>query len=169
MNCWWHLRPDSLKHHLSVQQTSQDKQNHIAVRSFSKDHFFYKPVVCLKQQHVLKLFMLWFIQVASNCTSFAIHNEFLLLTTLSHTVRCIHRHTSVRGEDRVQNLVVFITWLMEHGWLFLIHLFVQKTKLVQRVNVKTPCLCHHQHLHISQHTFVFSITTFLSGMVHLPT
>ncbi|PVD20111.1 hypothetical protein C0Q70_20605 [Pomacea canaliculata] len=36
------------------------------------------------------------VEVASNCTSFAIHNEFLLLTTLSHTVRCIHRHTSVR-------------------------------------------------------------------------
>lgn len=36
------------------------------------------------------------IEVASNCTSFAIHDEFLLLTTLSHTVRCIHRHTRVK-------------------------------------------------------------------------
>ncbi|KAK7492537.1 hypothetical protein BaRGS_00016203 [Batillaria attramentaria] len=35
-------------------------------------------------------------EVASNCTSFAVHGEFLLLTTLSHTVRCINRHTPVK-------------------------------------------------------------------------
>lgn len=36
-------------------------------------------------------------EVASNCTSFAVHDEFLLLTTLSHTVRCISRHTAVKA------------------------------------------------------------------------
>ncbi|XP_076443667.1 elongator complex protein 1-like isoform X2 [Babylonia areolata] len=36
------------------------------------------------------------VEVASNCTSFAVHDEFLLLTTLSHTVRCINRHTAVK-------------------------------------------------------------------------
>lgn len=35
------------------------------------------------------------IEVAANCTSFAIHDEFLLLTTLSHTCRCICRKTKV--------------------------------------------------------------------------
>ncbi|XP_046559311.1 LOW QUALITY PROTEIN: putative elongator complex protein 1 [Haliotis rubra] len=35
-------------------------------------------------------------EIASNCTSFAVHDEFLLLTTLSHTCRCISRHTRVR-------------------------------------------------------------------------
>ena len=29
------------------------------------------------------------IQVSSNCTSFAVHDEFLLLTTHAHTLRCI--------------------------------------------------------------------------------
>ncbi|KAK7115940.1 elongator complex protein 1-like [Littorina saxatilis] len=36
------------------------------------------------------------VEVASNCTSFAVHDEFLLLTTLSHTVRCINRHTPLK-------------------------------------------------------------------------
>ncbi|XP_013379508.1 elongator complex protein 1 [Lingula anatina] len=36
-------------------------------------------------------------EVASNCTSFAIHESFLLLTTLSHTLRCISR--SIRIKD----------------------------------------------------------------------
>ncbi|XP_048252379.1 elongator complex protein 1-like isoform X2 [Haliotis rufescens] len=35
-------------------------------------------------------------EIASNCTSYAVHDEFLLLTTLSHTCRCISRHTRVR-------------------------------------------------------------------------
>ncbi|XP_071171469.1 elongator complex protein 1-like [Mytilus edulis] len=35
------------------------------------------------------------VEVATNCTSFAIHDEFLLLTTLSHTCRCICRKTKV--------------------------------------------------------------------------
>ncbi|KAJ8304476.1 hypothetical protein KUTeg_018059 [Tegillarca granosa] len=35
------------------------------------------------------------IEVASNCTSFAVHDEFLLLTTLTHTCRCICRKTKV--------------------------------------------------------------------------
>ncbi|XP_067666360.1 elongator complex protein 1-like [Haliotis asinina] len=35
-------------------------------------------------------------EIASNCTSYAVHDEFLLLTTLSHTCRCISRHTKVR-------------------------------------------------------------------------
>ncbi|KAL4228237.1 hypothetical protein ACF0H5_013670 [Mactra antiquata] len=35
-------------------------------------------------------------EVASNCTSFTIHDEFLLLTTLSHTCRCISLHTKVK-------------------------------------------------------------------------
>ncbi|KAK7012026.1 elongator complex protein 1 [Biomphalaria glabrata] len=30
-------------------------------------------------------------EIASNCTSFKVHNEFLLLTTFSHTIRCISR------------------------------------------------------------------------------
>lgn len=34
-------------------------------------------------------------EVATNCTSFAIHDEYLLLTTLSHTCRCICRQTKV--------------------------------------------------------------------------
>nr|XP_022331417.1 putative elongator complex protein 1 [Crassostrea virginica]XP_022331418.1 putative elongator complex protein 1 [Crassostrea virginica] len=34
-------------------------------------------------------------EVASNCTSFTIHKEYLLLTTLTHTVRCICRKTKV--------------------------------------------------------------------------
>ncbi|XP_056022733.1 putative elongator complex protein 1 [Ostrea edulis] len=34
-------------------------------------------------------------EVASNCTSFAVHKEFLLLTTLTHTVRCICRKTKL--------------------------------------------------------------------------
>ncbi|XP_060570172.1 putative elongator complex protein 1 [Ruditapes philippinarum] len=36
------------------------------------------------------------IEVASNCTSFSVHDEFLLLTTLSHTCRCITLHTKVK-------------------------------------------------------------------------
>lgn len=56
MKCWWHLRPDNLKHHLSVQQTSQDKQNHIAVRSFSKDHFFLQACCLLKTATCPKTF-----------------------------------------------------------------------------------------------------------------
>ncbi|XP_064620717.1 putative elongator complex protein 1 isoform X2 [Lineus longissimus] len=35
-------------------------------------------------------------EVASNCTSFAVHDEFLLLATHAHTCRCIHRTTKVR-------------------------------------------------------------------------
>lgn len=38
-----------------------------------------------------------FLQVASNSTSFTIHKEYLLLTTLTHTVRCICRKTKVEG------------------------------------------------------------------------
>ncbi|XP_061166857.1 putative elongator complex protein 1 [Saccostrea echinata] len=34
-------------------------------------------------------------EIASNCTSFAVHKEFLLLTTLTHTLRCICRKTRV--------------------------------------------------------------------------
>ena len=37
-------------------------------------------------------------EVASNCTSFSVHDEFLLLTTLTHTCRCISRHTKVKGQ-----------------------------------------------------------------------
>ncbi|RUS86297.1 hypothetical protein EGW08_005941 [Elysia chlorotica] len=37
------------------------------------------------------------IEVASNCTSFGIHNDFLLLTTLSHTLRCLP--TSLKPTD----------------------------------------------------------------------
>ncbi|XP_052279525.1 putative elongator complex protein 1 isoform X1 [Dreissena polymorpha] len=37
------------------------------------------------------------VEVASNCTSMAVHDEFLLLTTLQHTVRCISRHTRVNA------------------------------------------------------------------------
>ncbi|KAK3610232.1 hypothetical protein CHS0354_022286 [Potamilus streckersoni] len=36
------------------------------------------------------------IEVASNCTSFAVHEEFLLLTTLVHTCRCINRCTQLK-------------------------------------------------------------------------
>ncbi|XP_053405572.1 putative elongator complex protein 1 [Mercenaria mercenaria] len=36
------------------------------------------------------------VEVASNCTSFSVHDEFLLLTTLSHTCRCISLHTKVK-------------------------------------------------------------------------
>ncbi|KAK3698697.1 hypothetical protein RRG08_046199 [Elysia crispata] len=35
------------------------------------------------------------IEVASNCTSFGIHNDFLLLTTLSHTLRCLPTSSKV--------------------------------------------------------------------------
>ncbi|XP_041368137.1 putative elongator complex protein 1 [Gigantopelta aegis] len=35
------------------------------------------------------------VEFASNCTSFAIHDEFLLLTTLAHTLRCICFTTKV--------------------------------------------------------------------------
>ncbi|KAH9491520.1 putative elongator complex protein 1, partial [Bulinus truncatus] len=31
------------------------------------------------------------IEIASNCTSFKVHNDFILLTTFSHTIRCISR------------------------------------------------------------------------------
>lgn len=34
-------------------------------------------------------FFVFAIQVSSNCTSFAVHDEFLLLTTHAHTLRCI--------------------------------------------------------------------------------
>lgn len=34
-------------------------------------------------------------EIASNCTSFCVHKEYLLLTTLTHTVRCICRKTKV--------------------------------------------------------------------------
>ncbi|GFR86599.1 elongator complex protein 1 [Elysia marginata] len=33
------------------------------------------------------------IEIASNCTSFGVHNDFLLLTTLSHTLRCLPKST----------------------------------------------------------------------------
>ncbi|XP_050400730.1 putative elongator complex protein 1 [Patella vulgata] len=36
------------------------------------------------------------VEVASNCTSFAIHTDFLLLTTLSHTCRCISLNTKLK-------------------------------------------------------------------------
>ncbi|ESP00729.1 hypothetical protein LOTGIDRAFT_112482, partial [Lottia gigantea] len=36
------------------------------------------------------------IEVASNCSSFIVHSEFLLLTTLSHTLRCINLHTQLK-------------------------------------------------------------------------
>lgn len=35
-------------------------------------------------------------EVASNCTSLAVHSEYLLLTTLTHTCRCISRQTKVQ-------------------------------------------------------------------------
>ncbi|WAR00251.1 ELP1-like protein [Mya arenaria] len=35
-------------------------------------------------------------EIASNCTSMMVHDEFLLLTTLQHTCRCISRHTPVK-------------------------------------------------------------------------
>ncbi|XP_033730609.1 putative elongator complex protein 1, partial [Pecten maximus] len=38
----------------------------------------------------------YILQVASNCTSLAVHSEYLLLTTLTHTCRCISRHTKVQ-------------------------------------------------------------------------
>ena len=37
------------------------------------------------------------IQVSSNCTSFAVHDEFLLLTTHAHTLRCISLLPTTRG------------------------------------------------------------------------
>lgn len=36
-------------------------------------------------------------EVASNCTSFAVHDEFLLLTTHAHTLRCISLLPTTRG------------------------------------------------------------------------
>lgn len=36
------------------------------------------------------------IEIANNCTSFSVHDEFLLLTTHSHTCRCINRHTKFK-------------------------------------------------------------------------
>ncbi|XP_005092172.1 elongator complex protein 1 [Aplysia californica] len=35
------------------------------------------------------------VEVASNCTSFGVHNDFLLITTLTHTVRCICKTTKL--------------------------------------------------------------------------
>jgi len=37
------------------------------------------------------------VQVANNCTSFAIHNEFLLVTTHSHTCRSLSRLCNISG------------------------------------------------------------------------
>jgi len=37
------------------------------------------------------------LQVANNCTSFAVHNEFLLVTTHAHTCRSLSRLCSVSG------------------------------------------------------------------------
>ncbi|ELT93767.1 hypothetical protein CAPTEDRAFT_152268 [Capitella teleta] len=39
------------------------------------------------------------LEVASNCSSFVVHFEFLLLTTLSHTCRCIPLSTRLQGES----------------------------------------------------------------------
>ncbi|GFO49807.1 elongator complex protein 1, partial [Plakobranchus ocellatus] len=43
--------------------------------------------VTVSDEH--KLTRLTGAKIASNCTSFGIHNDFLLLTTLSHTLRCL--------------------------------------------------------------------------------
>ena len=37
-------------------------------------------------------------QIANNVTSFALHDEFLLLSTHAHTCRCINRTTSLKGQ-----------------------------------------------------------------------
>jgi len=37
-------------------------------------------------------------EIATNCTSFSIHDDFLLLTTHSHTIRCINRATPLNSE-----------------------------------------------------------------------
>lgn len=42
-----------------------------------------------------------FFQIASNCTSFCVHKEYLLLTTLTHTVQCICRKTKVEGKVKI--------------------------------------------------------------------
>ena len=39
------------------------------------------------------------VQIASNCTSFAVHPDFLLLTTHSHTCRCISTATKLNGDN----------------------------------------------------------------------
>ena len=38
--------------------------------------------------------------MSSNCTSFAVHDEFLLLTTHTHTLRCISLLPTTRGRTQ---------------------------------------------------------------------
>lgn len=51
-------------------------------------------------------YVILILQVATNCTSFAIHDEYLLLTTLSHTCRCICRQTKVEGNYLLCKLIL---------------------------------------------------------------
>ncbi|BFZ01620.1 hypothetical protein BsWGS_04659 [Bradybaena similaris] len=60
----------------------------MAVTSFEKE----EAIVGLTERFRLYVNGL---EVASNCTSFGIHNEFILLTTLYHTLRCISRSTQL--------------------------------------------------------------------------
>jgi len=42
-------------------------------------------------------------EVANNCTSFLIHNEFLLMTTHSHTLRCVYLNSLYNSERLTDN------------------------------------------------------------------
>ena len=52
------------------------------------------------------------LKVASGCTSFAIHDEFLLLTTNSHTCRFISLNSDPKGSIVVVKggVVVMVVW-----------------------------------------------------------
>ena len=57
----------------------------------------------IQVQSNLKMVLPWgcSLQLATNCSSFYVHDNFLLLTTHWHTLHCISLHQSVSGDPIV--------------------------------------------------------------------
>ena len=64
-----------------------------------------KPLLCVAVQSCE---VLLYFQLATNCTSFAVHDEFFLLTTHSHTIRCISRRTKLAGASLFMFIIISV-------------------------------------------------------------
>ena len=66
------------------------------------------------QLSIIPLITIYFVQIASNCTSFMLHDEFLLLTTHSHTLRCVYLSSLHSGKfPKKQKYVESKQWLKD--------------------------------------------------------